>query len=133
VEEAESIEGLPLEVRKMSAVLCVTCGKPIEGFVVTDPETGKTFHAGCVPKVFREEAKAQRKVARENRVPQKTRNKMKRAEGKMAREVESAQKWAAKAGVAKDKVRETYQFMVDNGMMEQADAILEKYQFSLTD
>jgi len=117
----------------MSAILCVICDKPIEGFVVTDPETGKTYHAGCVPKVFREEAKAQRQVTRENRVPQNVRNKLKRAVGKMGRSIERCEKLAAKAGKAKDDVRDTYQLMVEHGQEDAANAILEKYHFSLTD
>jgi hypothetical protein len=130
--EEESIEVLT-GGSKMSAVLCVTCNKPIEGFVVTDPETGKTYHAGCVPKTFREEAKTQRKEARDNRVPAKVRGKLKRAEGVLARAIERHGKWAAKADKAKDDARETYKLMVDNGQQEAADALLEKFKFSLTD
>jgi len=114
-------------------ILCVTCGKPIVGFVVTDPETGKKYHAGCVPTNFREEAKAQRKDARANRVPQKVRNKLKRAAGKMGRTIERCEKALAKADKAKDEIRETYKLMVDNGQQEAAHAVLDKYGFSLTD
>ena len=117
----------------MEPILCVTCGKPIVGYIITDPETGKKHHAGCVPKNFREEAKAQRQDARANRVPVKVRNKLKRAKGKMGRGIERCEKWLAKAGKAKDDVRETYKLMVDNDQQEAADAVLEKYGFSLTD